>query len=116
MISIFRKEVAMPDVVTGMDILRKTVAARSKTPHATTTIASEIGVATGTLEPFGAGKVDFQFNVLQKLTKALYPQSELDLESGMLRSANQTPAKSFSCLRQHRSIVGGTIPTRRDSI
>ena len=48
------------------------------------------GVGASTLEDFAAGKADLSVEALKALTKVLYPHSEFDVESGMLRSANKT--------------------------
>ena len=77
--------------VTGVDVLRRTIAARNKSPHALTAIAREIdGVAVAMLEAFGVGNADLGIENLQALTKVLYPHSELDPASGMLRPVNRT--------------------------
>ena len=78
-------------VVTGTDILRRTVHARNRSPHTLSLIVREIdGVGASTLEDFAAGKADLSVEALKALTKVLYPRSEFDVESGMLRSANKT--------------------------
>jgi hypothetical protein len=94
---IFAKPTPEPEpVVTGTDILRSTVKARNKRPAALINIAAEVpGVAPHTLEAFAVGKADLSTEALCALTKALYPHSEFDIESGMLRSANKEPARGF---------------------
>jgi hypothetical protein len=84
-------------VVTGTDILRQTVAHRSKSPHALTAIAREIdGLGTAALEAFAHGKANLAADKLQALTKVLYGgHAELCPDTNMLRSANKTPARSM---------------------
>jgi hypothetical protein len=87
----------MPEpITTGIDVLRRTVAARNSKPHALTAIAGAIeGIGVGSLEAFATGHKDLSIETLKELTKVLYPHAEYDVESGMLRSSNRTPARSF---------------------
>lgn len=97
MIGLFEKKAAPEPIVTGTDVLRKTVAARNKSPHSLTALAREIeGLATVTLEAFAAGKADLSVEMLQKLTVVLYPHAEFDPETGMLRSANKAEPASYN--------------------
>jgi len=81
--------------VTGVDVLRLTVKARNRSPHAITLIAREIGVAASTLENFVAGKVDLPVEKLKLLTKELHPGAEYDETLNLLRSANRAPPIPF---------------------
>jgi len=82
--------------ITGTDVLRWTVKARNKSPHALSLIVREIeGVGPGALEDFAVGKVDLGVEALQALTKILHPHAEFDVETGMLRSANKAPVISM---------------------
>ena len=82
--------------VTGTDVLRRTVHARNKSPHAICLIAREIdGVATHTLEDFAAGQADLGVEALKALTKVLYPNAEYDAGANLLRSANKQEATGF---------------------
>jgi hypothetical protein len=84
------------EITTGVDVLRKTVHARNKSPHALRLIADEVpGVGAGTLEDFSRGKADLGIEALQALTKVLYPHAEYDVESGMLRSANKAEPQAM---------------------
>jgi hypothetical protein len=94
--SLFKKDPAMaePTVTTGTDVLRQTVKARNRSPHALSLIASEIaGVGVSTLEDFAAGKIDLKVETLQALTRILYPHAEFDAERDLLCSANKQEAK-----------------------
>jgi len=92
--NLFEKKTASDEPVTGVTVLRQTVANRNGRPHSLTAISREIdGVSTATLEAFGAGKADLSVDRLQALTKILYPHSEYDPESGMLRSSNREPSR-----------------------
>ena len=52
--------------ITGTDVLRQTVKARNKSPHAISVIAREIdGIGAGTLEDFAAGNADLPVEALQ---------------------------------------------------
>ena len=91
-----RKEVTPEPTITGVDVLRRTVKASDAKAGVLLAIVREIdGIGISTLEAFAAGKTDLSVELLQKLTKVLYPHSELDLESGMLRSANRAPSTSY---------------------
>jgi len=82
-----RRDTAMTEAVTGTDVLRATVKARSKSPHALALIAREIdGVGAGMLEDFAAGKVDLNIDALKALTKILYQNTEFDPDQNLLRS------------------------------
>lgn len=82
--------------ITGIDVLRKTLHARNRSPHALSLIASEIdGAGVATLEAFAAGKVDLSVEQLKALTRVLYPHSEYDEAANLLQSANKQPATSF---------------------
>ena len=92
-----RKDPTMDEpAITGTDVLRKCVKARNSKPHVLTAIAREVdGLGTGTLEDFGNGKAELSVEKLQALTKVLFPHSELDPASGMLRSANKAPPRGY---------------------
>jgi hypothetical protein len=76
--------------VTGVDVLRQTVNARNKSPHALSLIAREVGsVSASTLEDFAAGKADLDVATLKALTPVLHPNAEYDAELNLLRSANK---------------------------
>ncbi|MFH0300990.1 hypothetical protein AAFX91_27950 [Bradyrhizobium sp. 31Argb] len=86
----------MTEATTGVDVLRRTVHARNRSPHALALIAREVeGVSTSMLEDFAAGKIDLGIAALQALTKELYPHAEFDVESGMLRSTNRSEPRSL---------------------
>jgi hypothetical protein len=83
------------EIKTGIDVLRRTLHARNRSPHALSLIAGEIpGAGVGTLEDFAAGKADLSVEALQALARILY-DAEYDPESGMLRSANKTPPQTM---------------------
>lgn len=75
--------------VTGTMVLRQTVKARNKSPHALSLIARELGISASTLEDFAAGTVDLDVETLKALTPVLHPFSEYDAELDLLRSANR---------------------------
>jgi hypothetical protein len=82
--------------ITGVDVLRKTVHARNRSPHALSLIAREVdGIGAATLEDFAAGKADLGVETLKALTKVLYPHSEYDEAANLLRSANKQQATSY---------------------
>jgi hypothetical protein len=93
-----RKDPVMTEpTVTGTDVLRRTVHARNKSPHAISLIAREVdGIGAGVLEDFAAGQADLGVEALKALTKVLYPNAEYDAEANLLRSANKQEAKGFS--------------------
>ena len=94
--SIFKtKDPAPEPVVTGIDVLRQTVKARDHKAGALKAIASGIdGIGMSNLEAFINGG-DLKVETLQALAKVLYDGSEYDPESGLLRSANKTPPKTY---------------------
>jgi hypothetical protein len=92
---LFEKKSEPEPVVTGIDILRKTVKARNKSPHSLTLLAREIeGVGAGQLEAFAEGKADLSVEALQKVAKLLYQSAEYDVASGMLISV-KAPTRSL---------------------
>jgi hypothetical protein len=72
--------------VTGTMVLRQTVRARNKSPHALSLIAREVGISASMLEDFAAGKIDLNVDALKALTKELYGNAEFDSELDLLRS------------------------------
>ena len=78
------------EIKDGRDVLRKTLHARNRSPHALALIASNVdGVGVSDLENVIAGKIELPVPALQQLAKELYPHSEYDPESGLMRSANR---------------------------
>lgn len=90
--SIFSRQNPEP-VVTGTDVLRQTVKARGKTPHALALITREIdGVGVGMLEDFASGKITLGADKLQALTKYFFHHhTEFDPELNLLRSIAPEP-------------------------
>ncbi len=87
MMNLFSKPAMAEPTVTGVDVLRATVKARNRSPHAMSLIAREIdGVSASTLEDFAAGKADLSVATLKALTKLFYPNAEYDEELNLLRS------------------------------
>lgn len=77
---------AEPAAVTGIDVLRQTVKARNRSPHALSLIAREVdGASASALEDFAAGKIDLGVEILKSLTKILYPNAEFDPAANLLR-------------------------------
>ena len=100
----------MNEPVDGVSVLRQALRARNKTPNMLSLIASEIdGVGVSTLEDFSNNKANLGIETLQALAKILL-DAECDPESGMLRSANRSEAKSMGT---HRPL---TIPKRIPTI
>jgi hypothetical protein len=89
--SIFKTKDTGPErVVTGVDVLRQTLKARDHKAGVLLAVVREVeGLGITQLEAFTDGKADLSVAMLQKLTKILYPHSEYDPESGMLRAANR---------------------------
>ncbi len=84
-----RDSVMTEPTVTGIDVLRQTVKARNRSPHALSLIAREVdGVSASALEDFAAGKADLSVEILKALTKVLYPGAEFDPDHNLL----QTPS------------------------
>ncbi len=78
--------------ITATDVLRETVRARNRSPHAFALVARELdGVSTGLLEDFAAGKADPNVEVLKGLTKLFYPTAEFDEATNLLRSTAPEP-------------------------
>jgi len=93
-------------VVTGIDVLRKTVHARNRSPHALGLLAREINIGASVLEAFAKGEANLDVATLQALTKVLFHQhAEYDPESGLLHSSNKEP---------RQPICGPGFPVRYD--
>jgi len=73
--------------ITATDVLRETVRARNRSPHALSLVARELdGVSTGVLEDFAAGKADPGVAVLKGLAKLFFPTAEFDETTNLMRS------------------------------
>jgi hypothetical protein len=71
---------------TGTDVLRATVKARNKTPHALSLLADEIkGVGVGALEAFFVGKIDLSVEAKKQLAEVLYQNAEFNAEADRLQ-------------------------------
>ena len=71
----------------AIDVVRTTVKARNKSPHAISLIAREIdGIGAGMLEAFAENKLDLGPDALKSLTKIVYQNAEFDPELNLLRS------------------------------